>query len=336
MGSCCCWPGTRSPRNVGHLLVFGLDAEIDHRGRTETGDLRRGRLRGVGSRSPRTRSRRGGAYPSLSSARIHGSALEECASCGIELWSLSHRRGLAVAHPRARCFRPAGTPTWPGSMARQGEHFARGQLGRCDCPAGAGDGGPMPTRAGIRIGRRVLSPMPHESILPSSCGRTCFSTSRRRLSWEPDRSCGVRGPPRRALLPRSRRVSLPRLGFDFHARGSDGQAALRGVSSSITPSRWSLSASAPRPVHCSDLLRNGRPIAERRGLTLEHVIGRPGRVSRGGAYLSDGRTEGSPDRLQSDLHPITVPIGRARPDESSAAATASSASSGRGGSAIHL
>jgi hypothetical protein len=261
-----------SPKG-GHLLVFGLDEEISHKGRTEreicTAVLKAG---GVAF----------AAHPFSEGSRMskliappHGWKLLDDAVCGgIELWSLTSDAAEAWRTPREAVeFLRDPMRTLSGPPARHLEIWDRLCLRR-RVPA---IGGLDAHQRGIRVRGRAISPMPNARyfamlqthlLLPSApagdlaADRTAVNEAlgegRCYLSFE-------------ALAPGR--------GFRFWAEG-DAHAAPMGAR--VDPGRWTMRAVAPRPARLR-LLRDGTPVHEAEGHRLEH------RIDEDGAYRVEAR-----------------------------------------------
>jgi hypothetical protein len=263
---------------VGHLLVFGLEEEVDHQGRSEVEicaevDARHGLAFAAHPFSE------GGLIPSI--VRPHPwRALEECTSCGIELWSLMtdtaerwRTPGQALRFMRDPLASLDGPPP---------EHLARWDR-LCALRRVPAIGGLDAHQTGLRLGRIVISPMPHARY---------FQLLRTHVLLEDPLSHELRvdrAAVYQALRAGSCYLALDGIasarGFDFCARGTDGDRAAMG-SEVQAGQRWSMSTSVPRPALVR-LVRNGRAVAERHGLTLEHETDEPG-VYRVEARIADG------------------------------------------------
>jgi hypothetical protein len=205
-------------------------------------------------------------------------ALEACGSCGVELWSLLTDVAERWRTPRQvlRFIRdPLASLDGPPI-----EHLARWDR-LCASRRVPAIGGLDAHQTGLRVGRVVISPMPHERY---------FSLLRTRvlLHEPPSRDISLdRDAVYDALRAGRCYLALdgiaPARGFQFSARG-DGRLAWMG--SEVRAGRWSLSASLAQPAMLR-LIRDGRAVAERRGMRLEHSVEEPG-VYRVEARLSVG------------------------------------------------
>jgi hypothetical protein len=279
-----------SPK-AGHLLVFGLDEEVRHDGRSEreicTAVLRAG---GVAF----------AAHPFSEGSRMskviappHGWTLLDDPLCGgIELWSLATDSAEAWRTPwEAAAFLRDPMRSLRGPPARHLALWDRLCLRR-RVPA---IGGLDAHQHGIRIRGRVRSPMPHARyfamlqthvLLPSApsgdlaADRTAVNEAlgegRCYLSFE--------------ALAAGR-------GFRFWAESGD-RAAPMGAR--VDPGRWTLRAVTPRRARLR-LLRDGVAVREAEGDRLEHA------VDRDGSYRLEGRLpDDARDRLWLVSNPVYV------------------------------
>lgn len=261
----------------GHLLVFGLEQEIEHRGRSELEICAEVAARHGLAFAAHPFSE-GGVIPSIVRPHPWG-ALEECESCGIELWSLvtdtaerwrTPMQALRfLLDPLARL---DGPPT---------EHLAQWDR-LCRHRRVPAIGGLDAHQTGLRLGRIVLSPMPHEryfKLLRTHVLLADPPVHDLRLDRAAVYDALQEG---RCFLAVD--AIAPAGGFNFCARGSCGQLAAMG--NEVSAGHWSLSASLPRPALVR-LVHNGRAVVERHGLTLRHETDEPG-VYRVEARITDG------------------------------------------------
>lgn len=275
----------------GHLLVFGVEEEIEHEGRSEVQlcaevEARRGVAFAAHPFSE------GGVLPSI--IRPHPwTALEECVNCGVELWSLVTDAAERWRTPldALRFIRdPAAMVDGPPA-----EHLARwDQL--CAQRRAPAIGGLDAHQTGFRLGGAVISPMPNERYF--TLLRTHVLLSEAPTSaLEPDR-----GAVYQALNAGRCYLALdalaPARGFDFSAHGPEGRMAPMGSELWFGP--WRLCASSPTPAVLR-LLRDGRIVAERHSRRLEHVVTEPG------VYRAEARiTARGRERLWIVTNPIYV------------------------------
>lgn len=263
----------------GHLLVFGPEQEIDHRGKSEADICSEVTAEGGFAVAAHPFSR-GGVVPWI--IRPHPwSALAECVTSGIELWSLVTDTAERWRTPRqvlSFLRRPEAALDGPPAdhMARWDRLCARRRV-----PA---IGGLDAHQSGVRIGGRVLSPMRNKRYFKLL--RTHVLVNER-----PQRILAVdRAAVYDAL--RDGRCFLgvdalaPTRGFGFVARGRDGRTAVMGAE--VSSGRWTLSAVAPRSARLR-LLRDGRVLAERLGRSLEVEVERPGSYRVEAWLASSGR-----------------------------------------------
>jgi PHP domain len=287
-----------SPK-AGHLLVFGVDDEIPHEGRTErdicTAVLQAGGVAFV-------------AHPFSEGSRMsklvappHGWKLLDDAICGgIELWSLASDSAEAWGTPwEAVAFLRDPMRTLTGPPARHLEIWDRLCLHR-RVPA---IGGLDAHQQGIRIRGRVRSPMPNARyfamlqthvLLPSAPAGDVTADRAAVNEALGEGHCYL-----------SFEGLAPGRGFRFWAEADDGAAPM---GAGVDPGRWTLRAVTPRRARLR-LLRDGVPVHHAEGDLLEHAIERQG-TYRLEARLADDERE----RLWLVSNPVYV-----RPPLSSAA-----------------
>ncbi len=265
----------------GHLLAFGIEQEVDHRGLSEVEIC--ARVRAGGGFGFAAHPFSAGGRMSTTIIRPHPwSALTQCPACGIELWSL-----LTDTAERWK------SPIDALRFLRQPELMMAGppaeNLARWDClcalrrmPA---IGGLDAHQSGFRIAGRVLSPLPNERY---------FKLLRTHvlLDHPPTHDlCADRGAIYGAL--REGRCYLavdaiaPARGFDLWAVAPDGGRAEMG--SEVRPGRWTLQARVPQPARLR-LFRDGRCVQDTEGNGLVHDVDRPG-VYRLQASIQTGPRE---------------------------------------------
>ncbi len=260
----------------GHLLAFGLERELDHRGRSEAEICDEVAARGGLAFAAHPFSR-GGVVPSI--IRPHPwRALNQCDGVGVELWSLvtdAAERWRTPLEPVRFLRDPLATLDGPPPESLAG--WDRLCLRR-RVPA---VGGLDAHQTGLRLGRRVLSPMPHiryfallrtHVLLPDPPARD--------LATDRD---AVYAALRAGRCYLAVDALAPGHGFEFFATSPDGTVADMG--SEVPAGRWMLSVSLPRPGHVR-LIRNGAPISEREAAAAyEWAVDEPG-VYRVEARLS--------------------------------------------------
>jgi hypothetical protein len=277
-----------SPK-AGHLLVFGVDEEISHEGRTER-EICAAVLE-AGGVSFAAHPFSEGSRMSKTIGPPHGWKLLDDAVCGgIELWSLTSDSAEAWRTPwEAAAFLRDPIRTLNGPPARHLEIWDR-LCRRRRVPA---IGGLDAHQQGIRVRGRVRSPMPNaryfamlqtHALLPSAptgdlaadraAVNEALGEGRCYLSFE-------------ALAPGR--------GFRFWAEADDAAAPMgaRG-----DPGRWTLRAVIPRRARLR-LLRDGVPVHEGAGERLEHP------VEEGGCYRLEARLpEDERERLWLVSNPV--------------------------------
>jgi hypothetical protein len=266
-----------SPK-AGHLLVFGVEEEIRHAGRTEreicAAVLESGGVSFV-------------AHPFSQGSRMskliappHGWSLLDDAVCGgIELWSLASDAAEAWRTPwEAAAFLHDPLRTLAGPPARHLRLWDRLCLRR-RVPAIGGIDAHQP---GVRIRGRVRSPMPNARyfallqthvLLPSAPSGDVAADRAAVLEALGEGRCYLAFE---ALAPGG--------GFRFWAEHDDGAVPM---GSRADPGRGVLRAIAPRPARLR-LLRDGVPVREAEGEQLEHPI------DGAGCYRLEARLPGDP------------------------------------------
>jgi hypothetical protein len=285
-----------SPK-VGHLLVFGLDEEISHEGRTER-DICTA-VRTAGGIAFAAHPFSAGSRMSKAIGPPHDWKLLDDGRCGgVELWSLATDAAEAWRTPwEAAAFLRDPMRSLSGPPARHLRIWDRLCLRR-RVPA---IGGLDAHQHGLRIRGRVLSPMPHARyfgllqthvLLPSSpvgdlvadraAVNAALGEGRCYLSFE-----GL----------------APGAGFRFWAEAGDGAAPM---GARVDPGSWTLRALAPRPARLR-LLRDGVRVHETEDDRLEHV------VEENGCYRLEARLPGDGrGRLWLVSNPVYVrPAGTA-------------------------
>jgi hypothetical protein len=279
-----------SPK-AGHLLVFGIEEEIPHDGRTEreicTAVLEAG---GVAFAAHPFSE---GSRMSKTIAPPHGWKLLDDAVCGgIELWSLTSDAAEAWRTPReAFAFLRDPMRTLSGPPARHLEIWDRLCLRR-RVPA---IGGLDAHQRGIRLRGRVRSPMPNARYF-------AMLQTHVLLPSPPAGDLTVDGAAVYEALGEGRcylsfEALAPGRGFRFWAE-ADGSAAPMGAR--VDPGRWTLRAVAPRRARLR-LLRDGAPAHVAEGDRFEHPIEAVGCYRLEARLLDDER-----ERLWLVSNPIYV------------------------------
>jgi len=288
-----------SPKG-GHLLVFGVDHEIAHAGRTE---------RDICTAVSSAGGVAFAAHPFSEGSRMskvigppHAWRLLDDAVCGgIELWSLTSDSAEAWRTPReAVAFLRDPMRALTGPPARHLEIWDR-LCRRRRVPA---IGGLDAHQRGIRIRGWALSPMPNARYFALLQTHVLLRSPPAR---EPaaDRDA-VNDALREGRCYLSFEALAPGRGFRFWAE-SDGAAAPMGTR--VDPGRWTLRAVAPRRARLR-LLHDGAPVLEVEGDRLEHA------VEEDGCYRVEARLPGDErERLWLVSNPVYV-----RPAPLSAAA----------------
>lgn len=261
----------------GHLLAFGLEREIQHQGMSEVEICNAVQARGGFGFAAHPFSR-GGVVPSI--IRPHPwSAVEECRSLGIELWSLVTDAAERWRSPGAalRFLRhPEASLDGPPH-----EHFARWDR-LCAQRRVPAIGGLDAHQSGFRIGGKVLSPMPHKRYFGLLRTHVLVDTP---PSGElaADREA-VYGALRQGRCYLAADALAPSSGFQFWGQDSHGTTVTMG--SEAGTGRWTLQSRAPRSASLR-LLCDGRPVAETRGRSLDYQACQPG-AYRVEASVSEG------------------------------------------------
>jgi hypothetical protein len=276
-----------SPK-AGHLLVFGLDREIPHAGRTE---------REICAAVTRAGGVAFAAHPFSEGSRMskliappHGWTLLEAVCGGIELWSLGSDAAEAWRTPwEAAAFLRDPMRYLTGPPVRHLERWDR----LCRSRRVPAIGGLDAHQHGIRIRGRVHSPMPHARyfgllqthvLLPAAPAGD-LATDRAAVY-------AALGEGRCYL---SFEALAPGAGFRFWAE-ADGAAAPMGAR--VDPGRWTLRAVLPRGARLR-LLRDGVPVHEADGDRLEHTI------DAAGCYRLEARL---PDDARERLWLVANPV----------------------------
>jgi PHP domain-containing protein len=277
-----------SPK-AGHLLVFGLDEEIPHAGRTER-DICTAVLEAGGVAFA--------AHPFSQGSRMskvigppHGWTLLDEAVCGgIELWSLASDAAESWRTPwEAAAFLRDPMRALSGPPPRHLAIWDR----LCRHRRVPAIGGLDAHQMGIRIRGRVRTPMPnaryfallHTHVLLPSAPTGDLAADR----------VAVNEALAEGRCYLSFEALAPGRGFRFWAE-SDGGAAPMGAR--VDPGRWTLRAVTPRRARLR-LLRDGVPVHEGEGEGMEHV------VEEIGCYRLEARL---PDDARERLWLVANPV----------------------------
>ena len=280
-----------SPK-AGHLLVFGVDREIGHAGRTEREICTA--VRAAGGIAFAAHPFSEGARMSKLIAPPHGWTLLDDAVCGgIELWSLSSDEAEAWRTPwEAAAFlrdpmrmlsgRPGAPPASCGTPC----------AGAAGCPPSAGS---TPTRRASGSAGGCARRWPTRAT-SRCCRPTCSSRARRPASSPPTARPSTTRCARAAATWPSRR-SRPAAAS---ASGPSATTRAAPMGAQVDPGRWVLRATAPRRARLR-LLRDGVPVHAAEGLRLEHA------VAGEGCYRVEARLAEDPrERLWLVSNPVYV------------------------------
>lgn len=256
--------GLEVSASSGHLLAFGIHEEVDHAGRTaaELWQLVR-RDDGTGF----------AAHPLSAGSRISRrigrphpwGALDACPGMGVELWSLVTDAAEAWRGPRdiARFLRSPefGAPEPPRRALEAWDRL-------CSIRRVPALGGLDAHQTGVRLGGRVLSPMPNERY---------FRLLQTHALCRVDGG-GVDEPAILEALREGRSfLARPWIGsargFRFWAESGDGLLDM-GAEGPLS-AQWTLHARSPAAARLR-LLHGGVPVAEAVGRSLEHPVAEPG------------------------------------------------------------
>ena len=282
-----------SPKG-GHLLVFGVDEEIGHAGRSEREILEAVRTAGGVAIAAHPFSE--GSRMSKKIAPPHGwGLLDDEASPGVELWSLETDSAEAWRSPREAVaflrdpMRFLDGPP-PRHLAIWDELCRRRRV-----PA---IGGLDAHQKGIRVRGRVRTPMPNARYFG-------LLQTHVLLDAEPSRdldrdAAAILGALAEGRCYLSFEALAPGAGFRFWAEGADGTVPMGGQAA---PGRWALRATLPRTAAIR-IVRDGTVVHEREGGELECV------VETEGAYRLEARLPGDErGRLWIVSNPIYLRAG---------------------------
>ena len=282
-----------SPKG-GHLLVFGVDEEIGHAGRSEREILEA--VREASGISFAAHPFSEGSRLSKVIAPPHGwDLLDDEASPGIELWSLETDSAEAWRSPwQATAFLRDPMRFLNGPPARHLEAWDR-LCRRRRVPA---IGGLDAHQKGFRLRGRVRSPMPNARyfallqthvLLPAAPSGELAADRRATYDALAEGRCYL-----------SFEALAPGRGFRFWAEGDGGAVAM---GAQADPGDWALRAIVPRRARLR-LLHDGQPVADAEGdrLKLE--------VSDAGCYrLEAWLDEPGRERLWLASNPIYLRAG---------------------------
>lgn len=286
----------------GHLLAFDTEDEIDHHGLTEEQICLELQRRGGFGFAAHPFSQ-GGFSKAI--VRPHPwSALERCPEVGIELWSVVTEAAESWRSPLAalRYLRdPESALDGPPA-----ENLARWDE-LCQTRRVPAIGGLDAHQTGLRIGDRVLSPMPHARYFRLLHTHVLLDGPVRG-ELEADRAL-VYGALREGRCYLASDAIAPGTGFSFTAALRSGDLIAMSAQVPFEPSI--LTVRTPREARLR-ILQDGVAIAEASGVSLAHPAQIPG-VYRAEAWL--------PWRGRERLWLVSNPI-YLRPPESPAPAAA--------------
>lgn len=248
----------------GHLLAFGVDAEIDHRGRSEAEICAAVAAAGGLAIAAHPFSAGSRVSPRIGKPRPW-TAIDACA--GIELWSLLTDGAERLRGPRD-LLRFVLTPE-RSVDGPPPEHLAAWDA-LCRTRRVPAIGGLDSHQTGVRLLGRSRSPVPHRRwfrLLQT------YVQLERPLSGSPAADGhAVYGAlaEGRCLLVRADLGSAR--GFRLWADGPDGALEM---GTQAPAGEWTLHARLPRPAQLR-LLRDGEPVAEARADALSHPARAPG------------------------------------------------------------
>jgi hypothetical protein len=273
----------------GHLLAFGTEQEIDHRGIGELEICERLRCAGGFGFAAHPFSK--GGKMSRTVIRPHPwSALEECIDCGIEVWSL-------FTDTAERWPNPAAAWRFLRDPERRLDGPPRANLDRwdrlCSVRRVPAIGGLDAHQSGIRIAGRVLSPVPNERYFRLL--RTHVLLDGPLTGRFADDRAAVYEALREGRCYLALDALAPASGFDYYASAPDGRTVEMGGEAPL--GQWTLRAHVPRPAQLR-LLVGGRTVLETTGPELTYV------VDRAGVYRVEARLPGPHGRLWVVSNPI--------------------------------
>ena len=266
-----------SPRD-GHLLAFGIDEVIAHKGLSEAEIC--ARVAAAGGISFAAHPFSEGSRISRRIGRPHPwRALDTCET-GVELWSvLTDEAERWTGLRQAVSFLRSPEPLLIGPPA---EHLARwDQLGASRrVPAIGGLDAHQP---GLRLGSRVISPMRHERFIGLLSTHVDLPDATGDAAADGDRLLATLAEGRAYL---ALDWVAPAAGFGFWAEsGPEGVE----MGAEAPAGEWTLCVRSPADARIR-LLRDGRQVVEARGRSLDHPAEEPG-VWRAEAWLASGGVE---------------------------------------------
>lgn len=266
-----------SPKG-GHFLAFGVEEEIGHDGLTAADICREVTARGGFGFAAHPFSQ--GSRISRTIAPPHGwPALADC-DCGIELWSLLTDTAERWRGPREAVRfmrRPELVADGPPA-----EHLAEWDR-LCAVRRVPAIGGLDAHQPGVRVGRRLISPMPNARYFRMLRTHVLLDAPLSRL-LEPDRNA-VYGALREGRCYLALDSLAPADGFSFHAVTDEGAVTM---GAETRAARASLHVRSPRRARLR-LVADGRTVAEVEDERLEHDVDRPGAYRVEARLLAEGR-----------------------------------------------
>jgi hypothetical protein len=280
----------------GHLLVFGLDEEVPHVGRSEREICREVVRRGGVAFAAHPFSQ--GSRMSKRIAPPHAwGLLDEPACGGIELWALVTDSAEAWRTPwEAVAFLRDPARAVAGPPRRHLEIWDRLCLRR-RVPA---IGGLDAHQHGIRLRGRVRSPMPHVRYFGLLHTHVLLGAPPSGdLVGDRHAVFDALGEGRCYL---SLEAVAPGAGFRFWAEGDGGGVPM---GAEVQPGSWTLRALVPERARLR-LLRDGVPVREVEGSRLEHA------ATTSGCYRLEARLAGDArERLWLASNPVYIRPARA-------------------------
>jgi hypothetical protein len=253
-----------SPRG-GHFLAFGLEDEVDHRGRSEEEICEAVQSAGGFGFAAHPFSQ--GSRMSTTIGRPHPwAALDACASAGIELWSLTTDAAEGWRTPREaiRFLRNPRQALAGPSPRALGEWDRLSATRRV--PALGGLDAHQP---GLRVRGRVISPMPHERYFGLMHTHLLCRPLTGELGQDRDRVYDALREGRAYLAVDA---FGPATGFRFCA-SREGRHV--GMGAAAVAGAWTLHVRLPRPARIR-LVRDGVTLTEAESDSLDHPVDAPG------------------------------------------------------------
>jgi hypothetical protein len=251
---------------VGHLLAFGVEHEIDHRGLSEPEICQRVSEQGGFAFAAHPFSR-GGVVRSI--IRPHPwRTVAECEPVGVELWSLITDAAERWRSPAALLrflARPLATMEGPPPESLR----AWDRL--CQSHRVPAIGGLDAHQTGLRVGNRIISPMPHRRYFRLLQTHILLDRAPT-LELEADRE-SVYTALREGRCYLAIEGLAPARGFTFEAAMASGGVVPMG--GEAEQAGCTLQVRSPRPGTIV-LLRNGAAVAQATGHELEYRVGDDG------------------------------------------------------------